>query len=138
MIDPFVNRGLITAEAKIADTVQGQALPGLNTILDVLLQLDEIWNTPTNAIPAKIAAAATNEAAGLPGATLAGYRPQTWIIWGEVFKSALAYMDTPLTIQTPAGPLEITTRQAIRTVYAMSADNAPQPSAADAGPYYRP
>jgi hypothetical protein len=110
---PFMGARVgLSAEEEIAQTVIGSILPSLRTMLEALTSLSQVWNTPGNDIPAKIMAAAQ---AGQP---LAGYSPNTWAEWGQVFLAVEEFLDTPTTVALPDGStLNTTPRAALQKRY---------------------
>ena len=67
----------LSAEDAVPRQVVYEILPQLEAMLVALGKLQKIWNTPQNAIPAKIGAAAAG------GQALGGYSPADWARWGE-------------------------------------------------------
>lgn len=102
----------LPVEEAIPRQVVYEVLPQLEALLFVLVRLKTIWNTPQNAIPAKIAAAAQ------ASQSLGGYSPHDWVLWGETLLALDVFLDTEITITMPDGSTEtVTPRNVLLTRY---------------------
>lgn len=109
---PNTNTIGLRAEDAIPRQIVYEVLPQLEALLFVLVRLKTIWNTPQNAIPAKIAAAAQ------ASQSLGGYSPQDWVRWGETLLALDVFLDTEITITMPDGSTEtVTPRNVLLTRY---------------------
>ena len=107
-MNPFgSNTTGLAAEDAIPRQVVYEVLPQLEAMLVTLGKLQRVWNTPQNAIPAKIAAAAQ---AGQP---LGGYSPADWVRWGETLLALNVFLATPITITLPDESTETVTPESV-------------------------
>ena len=105
---PGMNNTLgLPAEDAIPRTVIYEVLPQLEAMLVTLGKLQKVWNTPQNAVPAKIMAAA------LAGQPLGGYAPDDWARWGQTLLALNVFLGTPVTIQLPDGSTETVTPESV-------------------------
>ena len=97
----------LPAEEAIPRTVIYEILPQLEAMLVALGRLQKIWNTPQNAVPDKIIAAAQ---AGQP---LGGYAAADWVRWGETLLALNTFLATPIEITLPNGTVETVTPESV-------------------------
>jgi len=97
----------MSAEEAIPRTVVFEVLPQLEAMLVTLGKLQRVWNTPQNAIPAKIGAAA------MAGQPLGGYAAADWVRWGETLLALNVFLATPIEITLPNGTTETVTPESV-------------------------
>lgn len=97
----------MAVEDAIPRQVVYEVLPQLEAMLVTLGKLRKIWNTPQNAIPAKIVAAA------MAGQPLGGYSPADWVRWGEALLALDEFLATEITITLPDGTTETVTPESV-------------------------
>ena len=97
----------MAAEDAIPLQVIHEVLPQLEAMLVTLDKLKRIWNTPQNAIPAKIMAAKAG------GAALGGYSPDDRARWGQALLALDVFLATPITITLPDGSTEDVTPESV-------------------------